>query len=167
MKRSDIGPVLKVGNNPENLLKRCMCIGLIYVLTATDLEMLLKTFEMLNLIYMNQSSLRCYTFQGASVLVNSVLDAVVKQCCSSSRQLELFFCISNYQVCLYVFSSFFCDLFVLWKVSLCLWSDKSAALSKTSTQLLWSVWAILFVHAWSKLDRQPNMAVSSHVGFSR
>ena len=49
--------------------------------------------------------------------------------------------------CVCVFSFFFCDVFVLWKASLGLWSDKSAALSKTSTPLLWSVWAVLFVHA--------------------
>lgn len=70
-------------------------------------------------------------------------------------------------VCLCVFySHFFCDVFVLWKASLCLWSDKSAALSKTSTPLLWSVWAVLFVHAYSKLDQQLRMAVPFHVGFS-
>lgn len=38
MNRSDIGPALKVGNNLENLLKKCTCMGLIYVLTATDLD---------------------------------------------------------------------------------------------------------------------------------
>lgn len=64
--------------------------------------------------------------------------------------LEFFYCIPNshVRVPLCVFASlFFCDLFVLWKASQCLWSDKSAALSKTSTPLLWSVWAVLFVHA--------------------